>query len=63
MPRSGLFTRRPEASFHESPAMEAKLRDRFRPEVEKLEVMLGRDLSMWKWGSAAPAAQAASATR
>ena len=45
------------------PAMEAKLRDRFRPEVEKLEVMLGRDLSMWKWGSAAPAAQAASATR
>lgn len=30
------------------PALERKLRARFHPEVEALEVMLGRDLSAWK---------------
>jgi len=31
-----------------SPAIETRLRDRFRPEVEALEDLLGRDLSSWK---------------
>jgi hypothetical protein len=30
------------------PAIEQRLRERFRPEVEALEEMLGRDLSAWK---------------
>ncbi len=30
------------------PVLEARLRERFRPEVEALEEMLGRDLSAWK---------------
>jgi hypothetical protein len=33
------------------PAIEARLREHFRPEVEALEEMLGRDLSHWKRGS------------
>jgi hypothetical protein len=32
------------------PAVEAHLRDHFRPEVEALEQMLGRDLRHWKGG-------------
>jgi hypothetical protein len=28
--------------------LETKLRDRFRPEVEQLENLLGRDLSVWR---------------
>jgi Sulfotransferase domain len=44
------------------PVMEEKLRVRFRPEVERLEGMLGRDLTKWKWGSAAPTERAAGAT-
>jgi hypothetical protein len=43
--------------------MEEKLRARFRPEVERLEGMLGRDLTKWKWGSAAPTERAASSAR
>jgi hypothetical protein len=31
-----------------SPAVEARLRDRVRPEVEALENLIGRDLSAWK---------------
>ena len=31
-----------------SPEVEARLRDRFRPEVEALEDLIGRDLSAWK---------------
>jgi len=30
------------------PALEQRLRERFRPEVEALEKMIGRDLSAWK---------------
>jgi hypothetical protein len=30
------------------PALDRRLRERFRPEVEALERMLGRDLSVWK---------------
>jgi hypothetical protein len=30
------------------PALDRRLRERFRPEVEALEKMLGRDLSAWK---------------
>ena len=30
------------------PALDRRLRERFRPEVEALEEMLGRDLSQWK---------------
>jgi hypothetical protein len=30
------------------PALEARLRERFRPEVEALETLIGRDLSAWK---------------
>jgi hypothetical protein len=30
------------------PAVEARLRDRFRPEVEAFEDLIGRDLSAWK---------------
>ncbi len=37
-----------------TPAQEANLRERFRPEVERLEVIIGRDLSKWK-GEAAQA--------
>jgi hypothetical protein len=32
------------------PAVEAQLRDHFRPEVEALEQMIGRDLGHWKGG-------------
>jgi hypothetical protein len=39
------------------PGAEARLRERFRPEVEALERMLGRDLSAWK----TPRAQRAAA--
>jgi Sulfotransferase domain len=31
-----------------NPALDRRLRERFRPEVEALEEMLGRDLSAWK---------------
>ncbi len=31
-----------------SPAVEARLRERFRPEVEAIEGVIGRDLSRWK---------------
>jgi hypothetical protein len=31
-----------------SPAIEARLRERFRPEVEAFEDLIGRDLSAWK---------------
>jgi Sulfotransferase family len=31
-----------------NPAVERRLRDRFRPEVEALEELIGRDLSSWK---------------
>jgi hypothetical protein len=31
-----------------SPEVEARLRARFRPEVEALEALIGRDLSAWK---------------
>jgi len=31
-----------------SPEIDARLRDRFRPEVETLEDLIGRDLSAWK---------------
>ena len=31
-----------------SPEIDARLRDRFRPEVEALEDLIGRDLSAWK---------------
>jgi hypothetical protein len=34
------------------PETEARLREHFRPEVEALEQMLGRDLSHWKNGNA-----------
>jgi hypothetical protein len=30
------------------PALDRQLRERFRPEVEALEEMLGRDLSAWR---------------
>ncbi|MGA2410214.1 MAG: sulfotransferase [Candidatus Binataceae bacterium] len=30
------------------PAVEQRLRDRFRPDIEALENLIGRDLSMWK---------------
>jgi hypothetical protein len=33
------------------PAVEAQLRDHFRPEVEALEQMIGRDLHHWKGGA------------
>jgi len=40
------------------PALDRRLRERFRPEVEELEKMIGRDLSAWKKpggaGSSAP---------
>ncbi len=41
------------------PAIEQRLRVRFRPEVEGLERMIGRDLSAWKFGarSGSPARQ------
>lgn len=35
-----------------APEFQAQLRERLRPEVEALEELLGRDLSMWKAGSA-----------
>jgi len=42
------------------PAFEARLRERFRPEVETLEQLISRDLSAWtRPRPAAPAAQAA----
>jgi hypothetical protein len=41
------------------PALEARLRERFRPEVETLERLISRDLSAWtRPRPAAPAAQA-----
>lgn len=43
--------------------VEARLRDRFRPEVEALAELIGRDLSAWtKPRPTAPAAQAATAS-
>jgi hypothetical protein len=35
------------------PALDRRLRERFRPEVEALEKMIGRDLSQWKTSGAA----------
>ena len=35
------------------PAIDRRLRERFRPEVEALEKMIGRDLSQWKTSGAA----------
>lgn len=35
-----------------SPAVEKRLRDRCRPDIEELERLIGRDLSMWKQPSA-----------
>jgi hypothetical protein len=44
------------------PAAEARLRDRFRPEVEALAQLIGRDLSAWtRPRPAAPSALVASA--
>ncbi len=40
-----------------APAVEARLRDRFRPEVEALEALIGRDLSAWKRAADADPAQ------
>ncbi|WP_339950945.1 sulfotransferase [uncultured Albimonas sp.] len=42
-----------------SPEFEAELRVLFLPEVEKVEALLGRDLSAWKPGAAQPGSQAA----
>jgi len=33
------------------PGIERRLRERFRPELEVLETMIGRDLSRWKFGA------------
>lgn len=52
--RSLLFSGGPafESIRHET---DARLRDFFRPEIERLEEMLGRDLSRWKTGAASAA--------
>jgi hypothetical protein len=34
------------------PELEVRLRERFRPEIEALEDLIGRDLSPWKWRGA-----------
>jgi Sulfotransferase domain len=45
------------------PGIEARLRDRFRPAVEELEEVAGRDLSAWKRGrSGTPASSSAAQT-
>lgn len=41
-----------------TPEVEARLRERFRPEVEALEKLIGRDLAAWKFGADAHAAGA-----
>jgi LPS sulfotransferase NodH len=38
-----------------APEMVARLRERYRPEMEKLERLIGRDLSAWKNGGENPA--------
>jgi len=45
------------------PEIDARLRERFRPEVEALEDLLGRDLSSWKRPRAADARRAGGAGR
>ena len=45
------------------PAMEARLREQFMPEIEALERLIGRDLSSWKRPRAANSAAAAAAGR
>jgi hypothetical protein len=42
-----------------APEVEARVRELFRPEVEEFEALIGRDLSAWKYGSGAIAAERA----
>ena len=41
------------------PEAAARLRERYRPEIEKLEALIGRDLSQWKYGRARAASRSA----
>ncbi len=54
---------RPQAHPPMDTALREKLVAEFRPEVDRLESLLGRDLDQWKWPPAAPPDQAVDATQ